>query len=391
MNTDTTAILDIAYKEVEQKLSNSNNVSKYKQFVGKYTQKKQKELYSYMPSKQIYYSNEDVDNFFRATNIDKKIIKEAIKETYYYKVPNFNPSYAKDESTVALLCVVRYFLKNKMDKELDISEINIAFSGKMYASVFYKSFRFEPAEYVMDYVINNMLSNKYDIIRYGNVINAVKSVTSTWVQAYPERFNNFSDEDCTYLIQQLRNRINSFMYNIATIYYKAYQDKNIYIAYDTDDVSDDNYHIADNDAFKAQRALDNALSYMANKGIDYPSCKVSCNESIKFDELKSILENIFANKENEPLIKEYITIMISLYFRDSKAKDIRDISFISYSIKPTPNSKDKYVIKKKELLDKILVNNSENFTRRRSRLATESAYYRAINAYFSLITQKANK
>ena len=391
MNTDTTAILDIAYKEVEQKLSNSNNVSKYKQFVGKYVQKKQKELYSYMPSKQIYYSNEDVDNFFRATNIDKKIIKEAIKETYYYKVPNFNPSYAKDESTVALLCVVRYFLKNKMDKELDISEINIAFSGKMYASVFYKSFRFEPAEYVMDYVINNMLSNKYDIIRYGNVINAVKSVTSTWVQAYPERFNNFSDEDCTYLIQQLRNRINSFMYNIATIYYKAYQDKNIYIAYDTDDVSDDNYHIADNDAFKAQRALDNALSYMANKGIDYPSCKVSCNESIKFDELKSILENIFANKENEPLIKEYITIMISLYFRDSKAKDIRDISFISYSIKPTPNSKDKYVIKKKELLDKILVNNSENFTRRRSRLATESAYYRAINAYFSLITQKANK
>lgn len=391
MNTDTTAILDIAYKEVEQKLSNSSNVNKYKQFIGKYIQKKQKELYSYMPSKQIYYSNEDVDNFFKATNIDKKIIKEAIKETYYYKVPNFNPSYAKDESTVALLCVVRYFYKNKMNKELDISEINMAFSGKMYASVFYKSFRFEPAEYVMDYVINNMLSNKYDIIKYGNVINAVKSVTTTWVQAYPDRFNSFTDEDCTYLIQQLRNRINSFMYNIATIYYKAYQDKNIYIAYDTDDVSDDNYHIADNDAFKAQRALDNALSYMANKGIDYPSCKVSCNESIKFDELKSILENIFANKDNEPLIKEYITIMISLYFRDSKTKDIRDISFISYSIKPTPNSKDKYVIKKKELLDKILVNNSENFTRRRSRLATESAYYRAINAYFSLIVQKANK
>ena len=391
MNTDTTAILDIAYKEVEQKLSNSSNVNKYKQFIGKYIQKKQKELYSYMPSKQIYYSNEDVDNFFKATNIDKKIIKEAIKETYYYKVPNFNPSYAKDESTVALLCVVRYFYKNKMNKELDISEINMAFSGKMYASVFYKSFRFEPAEYVMDYVINNMLSNKYDIIKYGNVINAVKSVTTTWVQAYPDRFNSFTDEDCTYLIQQLRNRINSFMYNITTIYYKAYQDKNIYIAYDTDDVSDDNYHIADNDAFKAQRALDNALSYMANKGIDYPSCKVSCNESIKFDELKSILENIFANKDNEPLIKEYITIMISLYFRDSKTKDIRDISFISYSIKPTPNSKDKYVIKKKELLDKILVNNSENFTRRRSRLATESAYYRAINAYFSLIVQKANK
>jgi len=391
MNTETTAILDMAYKEIEEAFSNKNNINKYKQFVGKFIQKKQKELYSYMPSKQIYYSNEDVENFFRSSGVDKKVIKEAIKNTYYYKIPNFNPSYAKDESTIALLCVVRYFIKNKMDKELEISEINMSFSGKMYPSVFYKSFRFEPAEYVMDYVINNMLSNKYDIIKYGNVINAIKSVTNTWITAYPERFNSFNDEDCTYLLQQLRNRINSFMNNIATVYYKAYQDKNIYIAYDTDDVSDDNYHIADNDAFKAQRALDNALSYISNKGIDYPSCKVSCNEYIKFDELKSILENIFSNKDNELLIKEYITILISLYFRDSKSKDIRDISFISYSIKPTPNSKDKYVLKKKDLLDKILVNNSENFTRRRSRLATESAYYRAINAYFSLVTQKANK
>ena len=155
MNTDTTAILNIAYKEVEDKLNNKNNVLKYKQFVGKYVQKKQKELYSYMPSKQIYYSNEDVENFFRSTGINKSIIKEAIKETYYYKIPNFNPNYAKDESTMALLCVVRYFIKNKMNTELEISEINMAFSGKMYASVFYKSFRFEPAEYVMDYVINN--------------------------------------------------------------------------------------------------------------------------------------------------------------------------------------------------------------------------------------------
>ena len=391
MNTDTTAILNIAYKEVEDKLNNKNNVLKYKQFVGKYVQKKQKELYSYMPSKQIYYSNEDVENFFRSTGINKSIIKEAIKETYYYKIPNFNPNYAKDESTMALLCVVRYFIKHKMNTELEISEINMAFSGKMYASVFYKSFRFEPAEYVMDYVINNMLNNKYDIIQYGSVINAVKSVTATWVDSYKDRFDSFSDEDCTYLIQQLRNRINSFMYNIATVYYKAYQDKNLYTTYDSDSVSEDNYHLADNDAFKAQRCLENALSYINNKGIDYPSCKVSCNDLIKFDELKSILENIFSNNDNAPLVKEYIMLLISLYFKDSKTKDITDISFVSYSIKITPNSKDKYVIRKKELLDKILINNAENFARRRSRAATESAYYRAINAYFALITQKANK
>jgi hypothetical protein len=75
----------------------------------------------------------------------------------------------------------------------------------------------------------------------------------------------------------------------------------------------------------------------------------------------------------------------------SKTKDVRDLDFVSYSIKPKPNSKDKYIIREKELLDQILITNSEHFTRRRSRSATESAYYRSINAYFALIIQQANK
>ena len=90
-------------------------------------------------------------------------------------------------------------------------------------------------------------------------------------------------------------------------------------------------------------------------------------------------------------MREYITLLIALYFQNNTSKDVRDLSFISYSIKVTPNSKNKYVLRKKELLDLILLNNSEHFARRRSRAATESAYYRAINAYFALTIQKANK
>ena len=83
--------------------------------------------------------------------------------------------------------------------------------------------------------------------------------------------------------------------------------------------------------------------------------------------------------------------MVALYFQDSKTKNINDISFISFSIKPVPNKHNKYVLRKKELIDLILINNAENFARRRSRAATESAYYRAFNAYMALIIQKANK
>ena len=391
MKTDTTSIKDIAYAEVEQKLKVSSSSTKYKQFMSKFVQKRQKELYSNMPSKQTYYSADDVKQWFACTGIDKSKIKQAIKGTYYFSIGNFNPSYAKDESTIALLCMVRFYKLNKMNNEYELALINMAFSGKFYPSIFYKRFRFEPAEYVMDYVINHMITNKFDIAKYGNVIGAVRSVTQTWGSAYDQRFEKFDDEDVTYLLQQLHNRIDSFIYNIAVLYYEAYNNKDSYITYDTDDVSEDNYHLADNDSFKINRIVENAIKEITTKNIDYISCKRASNGMVKFDELKAIIDSIISNNSNIALIKEYITLMVSLYFQESKFKDVRDISFISFSIKPVPNSHNKYVLRKKELIDLILINNAENFSRRRSRAATESAYYRAFNAYMALMVQKANK
>ena len=114
MQKETTAILDIAYPNVKECLDNKTNINRWKQYMSKFIQKRQKELYSIMPSKQIYYSAEDVNEWYKATGIDKKIINNAIKQTYYAKMANFNPSYAKDDSTIALLCMVKYFKDNKI-------------------------------------------------------------------------------------------------------------------------------------------------------------------------------------------------------------------------------------------------------------------------------------
>ena len=390
MDINTTSIKDIAYPEIEARLSLGITTTKFKQFMSKFMQKRQKELYSNMPSKQMYYSAEDVNQWFAAMGINRKIVKTAIKGCYYYPIGNFNPSYAKDDSTIALLCALRYYLLNNKQQEFQLSLINIAFSGKFYPSVFYKNFRFEPAEYVMDYVINHLISNKFDIAKYGNVIGAVRSITETWALAYKDRFENFDDADCAYLVQQLHNRIDSFLHNIAILYYDAYNNKD-YITYDSDDVSEDNYHLADNDSFRINKIVENTMREFTSKGVDYLNCKRACNDMVKFDELKAIIDSIISNKDNISIIKEFATLMVSLYFQDSTIKNINDIGFISFSIKPTPNSHNKYVIRKKELMDIILINNAENFARRRNRAATESAYYRAFNAYVALMIQKANK
>lgn len=387
---DTKAILDIAYPEVENKIK--KNLSKYKQYLSKFINTRHEQLYSIMPSQQIYFSQTDADEFFASTGIDITKMREAIQHTYYYEIANFNPRYAKDECTVALLCLVRYFKSKNMRKELELALINMAFSGKYYPSVWYGSYPVTPPnEYVMEYVVTHVLSNKYDIVREGNVIGAMKSLSLTWVDAYPQKFKEFHDDDCVYLIQQLHNRIRSFMSNIAEVYYEYNANKDALITYDSDDVGEDNYRLADSDSFKMNRAVENTMTYINSHGVDYRICKMAANDLIRMDELKSIIENCLSNNKNLPLIKEFITLLVVTYYQQSKTKDVRDLDFVSYSIKPKPNTKDKYILRQKELLDQILITNSEHFARRRNRAATESAYYRAINAYFALTIQQANK
>ena len=387
---DTKSILNIAYPEVEKKIK--NNLSKYKSYLSRFINNRSTLLYSNMPSQQIYFSQTDVDDFFKSTGIDIGIIKQAIQGTYYYDIANFNPRYAKDECTVAMLCIIRYFGLKNMKKELELAMINMAFSGKYYPSIWYGSFPVSaPNEHIMEYIVTNVLTNKFDIVREKNVIGAVRSITSTWYSSYTQRYKEFHDDDCVYLIQQLHNRLRSFMSNIAEVYYDYNANKDLYITYDSDDVSDDNYRLVDSDSFKMTRAVENTMTFINSHGIDYKICKMSSNDLIKMDELKSIIENILANNKNIPLIKEYITLLIVCYFQQSKTKDVRDLDFVSFSIKTKPNTKDKYVLRQKELINQILLNNSEHFARRRNRLATESAYYRAINAYFALTIQQANK
>lgn len=387
---DTTAIISKIYPEVESKMK--SNLNKYKQYISRFMSARRNLLYSNMPSQQIYFSQSDVDDFFKSTGIDFNKVKVALKETYYANIANFNPRYAKDECTVAMLCVIRYFKLKNMKKELELALINMAFSGKYYPSIWYGSFPVTaPNEHVMEYVVTHVLTNKFDIVREGNVVGAVKSVATTWCNSYNQRFKDFHDDDCVYLIQQLHNRLRSFMSNIAEKYYEVNSNKDFYITYDSDDVSEDKYHLADSDSFRMSRVVASTMNGINTHGIDYRICKMATNDLIRLDELKSIIENIINNNENIPLIEEYITLLVVTYYQQSKTKDVRDLDFVSFSIKPKPNTKDKYILRQKELMDLILINNSEHFARRRNRAATESAYYRAINAYFALIIQNYNK
>lgn len=390
---DTSAIDKELYPMVTNSMS--KNLSKYKAMLSKFFEKRNKDLYSPIVGDRIPYGKEDEDALFKAVNISDSTIMDIIQHTYYYKIASFNPRAAKNPVVVLMMCIIKYFYNKKMEKELELSMLYLSFSGNYYPSIHYGSFpTTTPAPYIMEYVINTQLSDKYNIRQEGSVFGAIRSIDNVWIETYGDDYlkGPTTDEEYVYLIQQLHVRIKSFMKNIATEYYRAYNDPNAtYMTYDSDLIDSENLRLADSDSLKAESITNKAMDYITSNDVDYRFCKMSSDQNVKTEEIKSIIESVVKNPDNLNTIRELIRILVSMYFEQSKTKDIRDIDFITFTIRPKPNSKDKNELRKRQIIEDWLEKNSIQYRKRKGRAATKISYNKAILTYFTLAIQAAAK
>lgn len=386
----TNVIVKDIYPLIETALK--KNQAKYKRNIQSFIEERSKELYDIAPYTRIYFGQKDIDNFFRAIGIRESQVKQCLTKTYYWNI-RFNPQAAKDPFTVAMIMVIRYYILKGDRKNAEISAIYLAFSGKFYPSIHYSKFPVvQPIEYkhVMDYVVNNMLTQKFDLKREGSVFGAVRSICITWLNTYEDLFKDPDDEDIADLIQQLHGRIKSFMGNIASLYYKAYEDGN-YISYDSDSENDDNYRIADTDSLRAERIVENTMAAINNNNVDIKLCSMASDQNVKVAEVQSIIESIQSEPANIPIIKELLRIIVNEYFVNSTVKDVNSLEFVRVSIAAKPNTKNKNIIRQKEIIESWLDENSPQYRKRKSRLATKSSYYKSVLTYYVLLINKANK
>lgn len=397
---NTHAIKSKLWPMVEEAMNKQTVRTNYKKLINEFISFRTESLYDTLPCDRILCSEMEMDKIFDVLKIKKRDVKDIIEETYYGNIDNFNPLAAKHEFTVVQLLIIRYFLLKvnegksssiKLDKDTELALIHLSFSGKFYPSVHYRSYpTVTPVRHVMEYVVNNKLSKKFDLTTQGSVIGAVKSVGITWIETYFDRFKKLDDEDVVYLIQQLHSRIGSFTKNIAVEYYETYEDKDLYVAYSSDSYESDDFHLADSDTLKVGRCTEKTINYINSNGIDYRICKMCANNDITPNECKAVMESIIGVKENIVTIKELISLMISLYFSTGE-KDVSDIKFITYTIAPKPNAKQKEIIRLKEIIEEWLSESGTAYMRRRSRIATKNAYERAVRMYFALVIHNSNR
>ena len=160
-----------------------------KAHVTRFMQNNHDRIFDIAPYNNIMYNTSDRDDFFKALGISEAGLASAMRNIYYMSIGAFNPPCAKEPYVIALYCIIRYYLKNKKRKEAEFFTIYTLFTGKFYASLWYKYFGTNPPNKhreVMDYVINNMLNNKFDLKREGTVYGAFKCLTVTYLNTYEE-------------------------------------------------------------------------------------------------------------------------------------------------------------------------------------------------------------
>lgn len=387
----TKVVLTELYPKVEKSLQANKN--KWKKLMSDFFQSRASALYDIAPIDRMFFSKDDEDALYNTLKISKQEITDILQRTYYYNMQGFqsDQATAKDEHTVLSLTILRYFIIKNDQKDAELAMLYLSFSGKIYASAHFKSFPITPENYrhVMEYAINNM-SNKYDIVKYGSVIGTVRSLGDTWVKSYKSRFKDYDDEDVVYLIQQLKSRISAFIKNIAKEYYRAFDNRE-YITYDSDNVTSDEYHLADSDSLKLERVIDKSYSKLETTTTDFRLCKMCADSNVRTDELKSIIDSIMTNPENFKMVKELIRNICTYYFLEGKSKDVTSVEFISFSISPKPNSKNELYLRDREILEALLLKNSDKYKTRSKRAATKISYNNSLLKYFVFLIHEANK
>lgn len=394
----TKAVLEKIYPMVANAMG--KNLNAWRRCMSNFIQKRSAMLFDTMPCDRIYFSQKDVDELFDALKIKESQVIDGLRETYYWNIDPFKPSSAKDPLTIVALCIIRYFLKEKPGdkKSLTLAMVYNSFSGKYYPSIHYGFFRVvTPAKYrhIMEYVVNNKLTQKFELKSAGSVIAAIKNTNDTWVNSYKKMILDFEDEDVTYVIQQLHNRIKSFMKNIASVYYDAYESKE-YMTYDSDSLPEEegsgNFHLATNDSFKLQQYVENTMTKISTSQVDYKTCKMCADANVKTEEVRSIFEAIMNDKSTVDKVREYITDMIASYMTQATGnKDVVSVNFFKFSTAVKPNSKDPMILRMKDIIEELLDDHSVSYRKRKHRNATKSSYHKAFATYFAVSVIEANK
>lgn len=388
---EDTIIIDKIYPMIDEVLP--KRLNNLKQCIGRFINSRSDLLYDYAPMNRIMFTKKDENDFFNSIMLKYNSINDIIDELYYAKKEELQA--CKDPYSLAMMMVLRWIIINnpKDKKILELSYMHLAFSGKFYASAFYKWFpHYLPKREVMDYVVSYMLSQKFDLIKEGSLWGAIRNLTSTWMDTYTEELKSedVSDERLVYMMHQLYSRIYAFLRNIAKPYFEAYEQK-LYINKESDNYEQDNFRIAPNNATIAASITEKALTYINQSQVNLSWCYWVSGSGVDPYEVKTIFETILNDNSKLEDLKFVINVMVVDFMRRYPDEKIivPNNKFIAHSMSMKPNTKDQDILRQKAIINEWL-NTSAKYRGIKTQNSRNN-YFKAMLGYVALAVNESGK
>lgn len=388
---EDTIIIDKIYPMIDEVLP--KRLNNLKQCIGRFINSRSDLLYDYAPMNRIMFTKKDENDFFNSMMLKYNSINDIIDELYYAKKEELQA--CKDPYSLAMMMVLRWIIINnpKDKKILELSYMYLAFSGKFYASAFYKWFpHYLPKREVMDYVVSYMLSQKFDLIKEGSLWGAIRNLTSTWMDTYTEELKSedVSDERLVYMMHQLYSRIYAFLRNIAKPYFEAYEQK-LYINKESDNYEQDNFRIAPNNATIAASITEKALTYINQSQVNLSWCYWVSGSGVDPYEVKTIFETILNDNSKLEDLKFVINVMVVDFMRRYPDEKIivPNNKFIAHSMSMKPNTKDQDILRQKAIINEWL-NTSAKYRGIKTQNSRNN-YFKAMLGYVALAVNESGK
>ena len=331
------------------------------------------------PSKRLLFLPSEKNNICRHMGLTLEDCQDALdnsplKEGWYKSNVPFN---------IACSMAIRFFTLNRRERELNMALTALGLS--MYAGQQFHYFPYEPNENIMNYTINN-LSNKFKIKQLGNILKAIQYTIRAAHDTYKDDIIKGTDEDIRKYVTRLATRINQFVKKIVSEFHEV-KNKGLYLNTQTDDYSEENYHITSNNSLAIARIAESIALKIVSQPIQHSRAEMAArNRQISVSALKNAINEILKRYDDE--IKELVQLILQLFLEDGtkQPRMIKSQSFFIFcsNIYLKSNTMDKSIIRIKDLLDKWLTETSENYTKT-ERIATKNNFRAALYFYFVLV------
>lgn len=352
--------------------------------IGKYVDSKSASLTTPGPSSRPSFTEEDREVLFKATDVDKKQIRDVLKRN-----PTIKAQWQiMNQPFVPLsVLVLRYgaVRKNERLENAMLAYIVLSF----YPSIHSKYFKFEPNENVMAYTIANM-SNKFKVKQSGTIYRAMIETMETCYSRWKGNIIHGTDQEFASFVMDVRNRINSLLKNIAKEFYPNH-DKGLYLNSDGDSYEENNFYEADSNIYAVERTTNKVTLKLVVDGPDTNNITLAAKlAQVSVNELRNYVTVLITSDRREQM-RQLIEAIINTYVVDAQ-KNPEEISrnnhFLLHAnaLYKKSNTSDKNVIRIKAILDSWI--EDLDVYKKTQRQATINNFRRAIYLFFVISIMK---